>query len=121
MTNGSESYWKFCLEPTHSSSDATRTTTLQSRKFQQALATTSRHLVSLTIDIGTFDYTHQSHVDVIARPKRLTLIDFNEREDFSWMWRACNQVGELEISPGGFSRMRDHLIHPIHEYVPHLQ
>ncbi|KAF9375391.1 hypothetical protein CPC16_000748 [Podila verticillata] len=74
MTNGSESRLKFRLEPTHSSS-----------KFEQALATTSRHLVSLTIDIGTFDYTHQSHVDIIARPKRLTLIDFDQREDFSWM------------------------------------
>ncbi|KAI9233742.1 MAG: hypothetical protein BYD32DRAFT_465061 [Podila humilis] len=26
-----------------------------------------------------------SHVDIIARPKRLTLIDFDQREDFSWM------------------------------------
>ncbi|KAG0342809.1 hypothetical protein BG000_001139 [Podila horticola] len=80
--------------------------------FKQVLLAASDRLQTLTIDIPRFREAKGADVnspvslnvcdpEITARPKRLKLTALAETHrsaDWSWIWRACGQLEEIEIS-----------------------
>ncbi|KAF9376639.1 hypothetical protein CPB97_010683 [Podila verticillata] len=76
--------------------------------LKQILAAASNNLASLTIHVGRLQDVKKgissfpAILDIAARPRHINLRkletdDFNVG-DLSWIWRACGQVEELEVS-----------------------
>lgn len=77
-------------------------------KLKQVLATASHHLDSLAINTPGFRASRGGATDgassarvlepkMIARPKKLKLQALLRSDCYQWLWRACNQVQELEL------------------------
>ncbi|KFH68078.1 hypothetical protein MVEG_06808 [Podila verticillata NRRL 6337] len=99
-------------------------------KLKQVLATTSSHLDSLTINTPGFRASRGGATDgassarvpepkMTARPKKLKLKALLRSDCCQWLWRACNQVQELELEILSHKVFRE-LVQGVHNSMPAL-
>lgn len=98
-------------------------------KLKQVLATASHHLDSLAINTPGFRASRGGVTDsasstspepmMTARPKKLKLQALLRSDCYQWLWRACDQVRELELEILAHKVFVD-LVQGIHTSMPVL-